>query len=468
MATLLQSPDLLKEYIGTVTENSWFLDGNKWLWERISSHYGLYKTIPSFNILQDYVNRNTDYNKVPSVAAGVLLTEYQSMPPADIDYFKSELERESKYNAIRNIFMEGKNTPQGDIDLPDMIERLKALSNSAKTLPPNLNLKELMTKPSDDYQNLLNNWAFERQAIIGLVAGTGIGKSVMTMQLATHFACGKETLRFTPHRKYKTLVIQNEDSDNDISMMRDGAIQHLTASEIEAVYSNLEFIRLRGYEGSRFLDALDTYCSKFKPDIVFVNPLLKYLGFDPNNPEKSTAFLNQLEPLLEQYNCGMILVTHTTKQSDASRKARVDDSYNIYGSAVWSNSVRDTISIKPSGVDGYWHLTTSKRSSKWDWRSQTIKRSTQYTLPHWYIASIEEQASLEAKAKSEKQSSKSRETIFGLIQPKPITMTITELIERSGLSDKSVRNYVKDLVCENRIESGQADDKSGTKVYYRK
>jgi len=45
-----------------------------------------------------------------------------------------------------------------------------------------------------------------------------------------------------------------------------------------------------------------------------IDPLLAYLGADINDAKETAAFLrNGLNPLLEQYNCGVIINHHTPK-----------------------------------------------------------------------------------------------------------------------------------------------------------
>jgi hypothetical protein len=55
MATLLHSPELLKEMLPLLTTSNWDLDGNQWLWKKLQDHYAVYKSIPSINVLCSYV-----------------------------------------------------------------------------------------------------------------------------------------------------------------------------------------------------------------------------------------------------------------------------------------------------------------------------------------------------------------------------------------------------------------------------
>ena len=71
----------------------------------------------------------------------------------------------------------------------------------------------------------------ERERMLFLNAPAGSGKSTMAFQLGSHFVAGKETIGFCPNGIEKVLLIQDEDSEQDISIMRDRVLQHFSDSE---------------------------------------------------------------------------------------------------------------------------------------------------------------------------------------------------------------------------------------------
>lgn len=465
MATLLQSPELATQMLPYLNSSSWNLSGNQWIFEQYKTHLELYKVAPSINILADYAEPLITHpmEQVSITAAKVLLAEYVKQSPVDKDYFTKVMLKEATDTEIKNTYLKcAKNQ-----DWQMFADTVAAIQSRATTLPSKLNLQDLMTKPSNDDQCLLNEWAFERQAIVAIVAPTGAGKSVMTMQIATHCACGKSTIGFIPHQAYKVLVLQNEDSDNDIAIMRDGCMSRLTDAEKAKAYDNLIFVRLRGVYGKTFISALEHYLKEHLPDIVFVNPLLKYYGGDPLNAKEVSAFLNQLEPLLERYNCGMVFVHHTIKQSKQSRLNQVDSSYSGFGSAVWSNSVRDTIELRGTKLDGVYSLITGKRSAKWGWRERYVRRSDTPTLPYWNDCIDMDIAELFTASKTTSRAADSKEMIFSLIPLLPLTTTQQELIVESDMSERSVRTHLKGLLSESRIAIADVGKNEQVKRYYR-
>lgn len=463
MATLLHSPELYSD-CKWFNDASWSLNGNKWIWDKFTKHLSMHKTVPTFNILLDYAECDKTSDSVAIVAAKELLKEYQAQSPLDHTYFRNTLAADAKKHQFKEMLMSAAE----HLDVTRLKDDIEALSKQSTSLPTRLNLQSLMTKPSNDNQCLLNEWAFERQAILAIVAPTGIGKSVLTMQLSTHFACGKSVIGFNPHKAYKVLVIQNEDSDNDIALMRDGSMSLLSDNEKQMVYDNLFFVRLRGSSGDSFLSALETYCEQFKPDMVFVNPLLKYYGGDPLNTKDVSNFLNHLEPILEKYNCGLVLVHHTVKQSKTSRINQVDSSYSGFGSSAWSNSVRDTIEIRASKLEGYYKLLAGKRAGKWGWKERYIQRSVNPLLPYWTDASDMDIKQLVTADKSNVVSSENKDAIYEIIPMLPLTITIPEIIEQTSINDKSCRNHIKSLIAENRVAEQAKDGKGiSCKRYYR-
>ena len=457
MATLLQSPELYHE-CKQFSDSSWTLDGNKWIWKKLNEHYSVYNNLPTINILKDYAADYQSKDPVTISAVNVLLEYYVNQSPQDNTYFKDTLLANAKDTQIRESLLP-LITNKDWQGVKDVIEQA---NKQTSKLPSRLDLKTLMTKPSNDNQCLLNEWAFERQAMLAIVAPTGIGKSVLTMQLATHFAAGKSVIGFYPKKPYKVLVIQNEDSDNDIAIMRDGSISQLNDNEKDLAYENLVFIRLRGSAGDTFLAALESYCREFQPDIVFVNPLLKYYGGDPLNTKEVSTFLNKLEPILERYNCGLVLIHHTVKQSKTSRMNQVDSSYSGFGSSAWSNSVRDTIEIRSSTIEGYYKLLAGKRAGKWGWKELYIQRSENPLLPYWKEV-IDSDIKYRLSNAKPSAVSENKDSIYGIIQPLPIVMTINEMVEQTGISERTIRTHIKELMTTNKVAA--TDDR--VKKYYR-
>lgn len=343
-----------------------------------------------------------------------------------------------------------------------------------RVIPPLRSLDEFVVKPPTDTQNLLNNWYLERTKVIAIVAATGIGKSVLSMQLACNFALGLETIKLKPNGCLKTLIVQCEDSDNDLALMRDGAVESIIDNylqnadpikqqigigldRLEDDYklkckTNVKVVDAVGYTGVDFIDLIDTYCHDYKPDIVIINPLGEFFGEDLNNNEKIYKFLKILKPMLQKHNCGCIFVAHPVKQGKGSRQKQTDSDYEMYGGAAWANSVRSIISIRAE-EDDYIHFTMHcrKRSDKLGWSKLQIKRSGDVTKPHWILCN---QLEINERNKrlngSESTGDKNKELVLNSI-PFTGSITIDDIIGKVGMSASTIRSKAKLLLYENRI-----------------
>ncbi len=427
----------------------WDIVGNQWIYDEVIKHYQLHKNIPSITILRmigESAVSSDEGKSIPAISALSLLNDYATKNPSDLKYSDDTI----KHQLIEQ------NIKQGILacsKVGDWVGLQKIIGDNLRDkieLPPLKNLLEMQTKPSNDPQNLLNNWFLERQAILALVASTGKGKSVITIQLAVSFACGKAALGFIPQRPYRIMVLQSEDSDNDMAIQRDGAIVGLSNEEIELVKTNLNIVRLRGYTGDKFISAMDTYCKECKPDIIFVNPILKFFGEDPIDMKASNLFLDEVDVLIAKYNCGIVFVNHTKKPAPFNKSVVGDAAYASFGSTAWSNAVRDTIELRSANADeSVFKLISGKRADKLGWKEKYVRRSQNTMEPRWIELDDSEVALFKQEVKVTAKVNKSTatdDTVFGFIPLHPKTITVHELMKAANLGDKTIRSCLKRYV----------------------
>jgi archaellum biogenesis ATPase FlaH len=452
MATLIKSPELAKQCLSVIDEQCWTATANAWLWDKIKCHEAVYHTIPTIDILADYANKkpSNENENIMLLGAKNILNECQSITNDEMEYFRKTIYTEARNTKLKNTI----TACLEHRDIVGMRDALDVAMREVSMLPPLQSINSFNTKPLTDVDNLLNNWWLEREAIVCLVGATGFGKSTLSIQLACSLGAGKECVGLKPTKPFRVLVIQCEDSDNDIAVMRDGAMSQLTDAEKQLATENVRIVRLRGHSGKEFLTALDDYSQQFKPDIVFVNPLLKYFGDDAISNKAVSQFFNELEPILAKHRCAMVLVHHTVKQSRLSRQNQTDTAYAGYGSAVWSNSVRDTLEISATNVDGRYVIKAGKRSSKLGWKEKYIKRSQDPALPYWSECNPAEIDNIiDASGTNE-----TKELIFNAIPLKPNAITVKELVSAVRKSDKTIRNCLAMLEDESRIAYDDMSD----------
>ena len=92
----------------------------------------------------------------------------------------------------------------------------------------------------------------------------------------------------------------------------------------------------------------------FKPALIIIDPALcAYVG-ESNNPAAVSEFLLMLRDLAREFDCGVILVTHSTKaaRGNGRRTANPTDPGQVAGSGSWTDRVRCamTLTVGPGGV----------------------------------------------------------------------------------------------------------------------
>jgi hypothetical protein len=315
-------------------------------------------------------------------------------------------------------------------------------------------------KPKEDRANLLNNYFLERRATIGIVGETGAGKSVIASQIVNHLSVGKSCLGLEGNGTLRTLYLQCEDSEQDCAWERDGAQQFFTDAEKKLVENNSYIKRLVGCIGNDFIDALDYYCEASRPDVVCINPILKFFGGDPISTPDVNMFCGRMDKIIEKWDCGMIWMCHPAKPRSDARKP-IDAEYSIFGSQAWGAHVRDTILLRKTGENNDPFLfRAGKRASQLGWKEKYIVRGSDFTKPYWYEASDDVVEKIQAKREAKKF------PIYATLQhipfhPDYITINRLELV--SGIPRATLQIQLKEL--EYKMKAVEHFTTPGSRAY---
>lgn len=253
-----------------------------------------------------------------------------------------------------------------------------ATPQAPPTRLPSKALKDLCRAPApqDDPSTLLGRRYLFRGGALLLVGPTGIGKSSLSMQLMLSWALGKPQFGIAPMKPLRSLVIQAENDEGDIAEMRDGVVQGLGFSEHDrlAATSGVFFLNESTYTGQSFLQnvvepALRAHAENKCPiDLLWLDPALAFLGGDAMSQADVGGFLrNGLQPLLQLYQCGAVIIHHTNK-----RKTKGNDLSGAYqgaGSAEWANWARAVLILEPlENSRILFQLQAEKRGPRLDWK----------------------------------------------------------------------------------------------------
>jgi hypothetical protein len=245
----------------------------------------------------------------------------------------------------------------------------------AMITPATKRLGELVAHGTNDPDELLKKRFLCRGGGLLLVGPTGIGKSSLAMQAMILWGIGKPMFEIQPVKALKSLLIQAENDDGDLAEMRDGVMAGLSLTDDEKRMAMENIIVAR--EDARtslafFVAVVRPLLEKHRPDLLWIDPALAYLGGEVGSQKDVGGFLrNMLNPLLREFNCGCIVVHHTNKPPVGREKpdwSAGDFAYLGGGSAEWANWARAVLGLRSLGSHSVFELRAGKRGRRLGWK----------------------------------------------------------------------------------------------------
>ncbi len=227
---------------------------------------------------------------------------------------------------------------------------------------------DLAKTPEPD--NLVGDRFLCRQGSWLLVAQSGVGKSVFAIQAAVSFSVGREVFGLRVERPLRNLMIQAENNAGDMHEAFTGICNGLNLSPEACADLNRNFrtVHCSRYTGQKFAEFVAHLCRAHKPDIVWIDPLLSYLGGEISKMQDTSRFLqNLMQPVIEDANIGLVVVHHTGKppKSDEAKYKGADLAYLGIGSSVLTNWARATSTLlRMDGCENRFALEHAKRSDR--------------------------------------------------------------------------------------------------------
>lgn len=203
-----------------------------------------------------------------------------------------------------------------------------------------------------------------------IVSTSGMGKSALTIQMATELALGLSPFGIKGNGPLTSLVVQAEDSDGDVAEVAH-SMKHvlgLTPEQIATVNSRVIIVTERVNRGTRFLTALKALVALHKPDLVWINPLQAFMDGDVTDGQDLGAFLREgLNGLNQPAQFGYIVVHHTTKPAtgkDRAERLWHEVMYDMAGGAEIINWARAIMSLRAAEQEGDFNLVLAKRGRR--------------------------------------------------------------------------------------------------------
>ncbi len=241
-----------------------------------------------------------------------------------------------------------------------------------------------------------------------VVAPSGVGKSVWSVQAAICWALGKPCFGIEPVRPLKVLVIQAEDDANEIAEFRN-AVRHGLVSEYGLDEGDIDFAlgkddpatgrvlfhKAVGKCGEEFVDEVGALLDVLPDvDLVVVNPFQAYFGGDcAKNAELSRFLRVRLDaeikdPTDSGKDRAAVMFIHHTNKPPNDKDLRDDwgnDQFAAYigaGGAEIVNWARAILSLMPAGVPGVYRFIAGKRGQRLNWTDASGKRVYCKILKH--------------------------------------------------------------------------------------
>ena len=259
------------------------------------------------------------------------------------------------------------------LEFPDILDTPE-LPPEHPALPKPLTWVELR-KPVDYKDNLLGDRFLEREQGLILYGPAGCGKSVAADQASAEWSSGIDGLPIKPASPLRIVILQTEDTLNDLRESLAGILASslFTAEKLALVEQNLIILPpVPGGTGGDLALLLNGVASKYKPDLIHVNPLLAFCEGDPTR-ELGGLLYQVIDPIIKRHHVGFLGVHHTPKTNnrDTSGYGAHDYQYLAAGDARVANWPRAMIQIEPV-ANGVYRFRASKRWQRtgWTWDNQ--------------------------------------------------------------------------------------------------
>lgn len=171
-----------------------------------------------------------------------------------------------------------------------------------------------------DFDDLIIEKNFLTKGKTWVISGaSGIGKSVLAMQLALGLALGEKTLGLDVFKPAKTLLLHNENPILDERDYFRGIVSQFALDKMPnfgGLNENLRFVCKTGcyYSVDEFISKLDAALSAGKYDVAIVDSLSSFVHCNFSDHAAVANLFCKINELKSKHNFAMVLIHHSTSQ----------------------------------------------------------------------------------------------------------------------------------------------------------
>lgn len=312
-----------------------------------------------------------------------------------------------------------------------------------------------------------NRWVCEGGQLL-FVGQSGIGKSSLAVQAAMFWALGKPFFGIKPREGdgLRALFIQAENDIGDMGEIAQGVMSYVTANSkmsaekvSEIIAEKIHFARVTAHVGDDFPKVVSRLLDRYgEKDLVFVDPLLSYVGGDISRQDVMSHFLRQLcNPLAFERRFAWVFSHHTGKpQSDSKARSHWnanDFAYIGMGSSELTNWARAIAVLQTTKQEGKFKLLLAKRGKRANVIDRFGQSETEIVLQHgsgglyWEPATLNEEED-EKPGNAGRPSKLSEAQKIELIAtaeswPKENKKLYETLAEKYGVTQKTIKNHLR-------------------------
>jgi biotin operon repressor len=218
-----------------------------------------------------------------------------------------------------------------------------------------INIKDLMESDIKPDKMLVGGGLIPEIIGFALIGGLAKeGKTLLSLQLGLNLISGTNFLEdFKVNRKCKILYIYRENTKSGLNEIIKKQISGLKKTGIDIKLNDLE--NFYTYYGKDIvldikyprLENLKKAVKIVKPDIIFLDPIGQFIGFDINKAENIKNFKDLLEDIC---GCFWVLIHHYTKpRLLAKGESDIPPIYKLLGSSYLANACETFLGLEPEG-----------------------------------------------------------------------------------------------------------------------